>query len=139
MIVVDTNVLSEPLRKQPDASVLQWLTRHGSDLAVTTVTISELVYGARRLPIGQRRAQLIDGIEGLLRRVGDRVLPVDEGAARAYGSLRAERELTGRPISVEDGLIAGICVSRGARLATRNVKDFVGLGVDLIVPWRTDV
>lgn len=91
MIVADTDVLSEPLRPRPEEQVLRWLERHHQELAITTVTIGELRYGARRLPAGQRRSALIEAIEQLVVAAGDRVLPYGAGAADAYGALRAVR------------------------------------------------
>jgi predicted nucleic acid-binding protein len=135
LVVLDTNVLSEPMRSQPDAHVLQWLEEHADVSAICVISAGELLYGVRRLPFGRRREALTRAVEDLLVGAGERLLPFDEAAARAYATLRAEREASGRPISVEDGMIAGICLSRGARLATRNTEDFVGIGVEVVNPW----
>lgn len=136
MIVLDTNVLSEPLRAEPDGSVLAWLEAlDGRDVAITSVSVGELLTGIARLPQGRRRSVLHESVEALLTRYGDAVLPYDGGAARAYAGLQEQRRSAGRPLSVEDGMIAAICVRAGATLATRNVRDFASLGLDLVDPW----
>lgn len=135
MIVADTNVLSEPLRRHPDAGVLAWLQAHEAELAVTTVTIAELLYGARRLPEGARRVLILTAIEALIDEADERLLAFDEAAARAAAELRVAREISGRPTSTEDLMIAAIAHSRGATVATRNVADFHGFGVSVVNPW----
>ena len=132
MIVFDTNVLSEPLRPTPDASVVAWMRRQ-ADVAVTTVTVAELLVGARRLPDGIRRVKLIAAIESIL--TGSRILPFDEAAAREYARMQDVRRRGGTPLAVEDGMIAAIASCHGASLATRNTSDFVDLGIELINPW----
>lgn len=135
MIVLDTKVLSEPLRQDPDIRVLAWLAHAADDAAITVVSVSELLYGAQRLPAGRRRNQLLVSIEQMLAVASSRLLPYDERAARIHASLRVTRETTGQPISAEDGMIAAICLEHQARLATRNTKDFTGLGIDVVNPW----
>ncbi|WP_405058383.1 type II toxin-antitoxin system VapC family toxin [Kribbella sp. NBC_01505] len=135
MIVADTNVLSEPLRKAPSAAVLAWLADNGPELAITTVTVSELLYGVRRLPEGRRRTNLTEAVERLIRAAQDRLLDYDEEAARAHASIRVARAAAGRATSVEDGMIAAIAASQGAVVATRNVADFAGFGVEVVNPW----
>lgn len=135
MIVFDTNVLSEPLRPAPDEAVVTWM-RTRTDAAVTAVSVAELLVGARRLPEGARRERLIAGIEAILS--GSRVLPFDEGSARVYARMQEVRRAAGRPLPVEDGMIAAIAATHGATLATRNTADFEGLGIELLDPWVVD-
>lgn len=135
MIVLDTNVLSEPLCPRPDARVLGWLERN-PDVGVTSVTVGELLSGARMLPHGRRREGLLDGIERMVESHSDRVFAYDEHAARTYATLQERRREAGSSLAVEDGMIAATCLSVGAVLATRNIKDFAGLGLELIDPWR---
>lgn len=135
MIVLDTNVLSEPLKVRPDPGVLDWLTAHG-DVALTSVSVGELLVGARGLPSGRRRDGLLAAIDHIVRRFADRIFAYDETAARDYARMQESRRLSGVPLSVEDGMIAAICSTRGAKLATRNTKDFQELGVELIDPWN---
>ncbi len=135
MIVLDTNVLSEPLKVEPSERVLTWLESVDEALAVTAVTVGELMVGARRLPHGQRRDGLLAAIERALEAHGGDILAYDEQAARRYAEMQESRHATGRPLSVEDGMIAAICARHSARLATRNIADFDGLGIELIDPW----
>lgn len=134
MIVLDTNVLSEPLRASPDPAVLAWLSR-ATDTATTSVTAGELAAGALALPEGQRRTGLVQAIGALLDELGSRVLAYDAPAAAEYGVVLAERRAAGLGMSSQDAMIAAICRTRGASLATRNVRDFEGLGIDLVNSW----
>ncbi|MDR1806953.1 MAG: hypothetical protein LBR33_03425 [Propionibacteriaceae bacterium] len=86
-----------------------------------------------RLPEGRRRAGLLAVIESAL--LGPDILAYDEPAARAYASLQAQARAQGRALTAEDGMIAAVCVSHGATLATRHVKDFDFLPVQLVNPW----
>lgn len=135
MIVLDTNVLSEPMRAAPDRLVLEWLRRLEEPTSITAVSVGELLDGAARLPPGRRRDGLIAAIEKAIESHRGVVLPHDDRAAREYARLQATRRAAGRPLSVEDGMIAAICVVEGATLATRNTGDFEGLGVRLVNPW----
>lgn len=137
MIILDTNVLSEPIRSRPEPAVLAWFARVPEEVALTSVSVGELLTGVQILPPGRRRDGLRNAIDGILSEYADRVLPYDESAARVYANLRGSRRAQGRPLSVEDGMIAAICLSHGARLATRNVADFGGLGLDLVNPWMS--
>ena len=137
MIVLDTNVLSEPLKQQPDEHVLVWLASLDEEAGVTSVSVGELLTGVRALPAGRRREGLLEAIEATLRTFAGSVLAYDEVAARHYARLQELRRAAGRPLAVEDGMIAAICTARGTTLATRNTTDFAGLGLDLIDPWST--
>ena len=138
MLILDTNVVSESMRRAGDEKVLGWLNRQPeSDLYLTAVTAAELMYGVLRLPAGRRRVDLQTEV-GV---VGDqdfprRTLPSALAAAKACAAIRAQRERAGRPVGIDDAQIAGICVSRAVTLATRNTKDFEGTGVDLVNPWE---
>jgi predicted nucleic acid-binding protein len=136
VIVLDTNVLSEPLRSSPSPVVIDWLASLRETTAITSVTVAELLRGARLLPQGRRRDDLVAGIDGIVRAFRRDVLPFDEKAARLYAELHEMRSRAGRPLSVEDGMIGAICLSAGARLATRNISDFEGLGIEAVDPWQ---
>lgn len=137
MIVVDTNVLSEPLRPEPDPRVLEWLSAHSSDLAITAITVAELRYGVLRLPAGRRRDDLMAAVDTLIETAADRTLPFDAEAAEVAGGLRAQREASGRAVSTEDTMIAAICLAGGHALATRNTRDFADTGLLLHNPWTS--
>jgi len=139
MIILDTNVVSEAIRTQPDETVAAWLSaRPSSSLFITTITQAELLYGLQLLPDGKRRDALTDAIHTILRDgFRGRVLPFDGPAAEAYATIAAGRRSRGTPISAFDAQIAAIARSRGAGVATRNVADFDGCGIDLLDPWSS--
>jgi predicted nucleic acid-binding protein len=139
MIVLDTNVLSELMRRRPTARVVRWVDQQdASALAITAVTVAELLYGVARLANGARKTELAVAVDALVREdFAGRVLPFDIAAAAHYAELVAERERRGRPVSVSDGQIAAICRSHGAGLATRNVSDFDKTGITVLDPWGT--
>lgn len=138
MIVLDTNVLSELARQRPDTRVLSWLDALPShEVATTTITTAELLYGVTRLPNGNRNNLLIDTVQALINKdFHGRIEPFDVPAASRYAIVVTEREQLGRPISVADAQIAAICYTRQAALATRNTKDFTDTGIELINPWH---
>jgi predicted nucleic acid-binding protein len=138
MIVLDTNVLSEPLKPHPSPAVLTWMQKHSLESALTTISIAELLYGVRRLPDGARRTRLHEQVETLIEGAGARQLPFDEAAARQYAQVRAAGRAAGRTMSAEDLMIAAICLARDCALATRNVRDFEGAGVRIVNPWEDE-
>ena len=139
MIVLDTNVVSEAIRTEPDSSVASWLaSRPSSSLFITAITQAELLYGLELLADGSRRRGLIDAVRAILRGgFRGRVLPFDGPAAEAYATIAAGRRALGKPISAFDAQIVAIAGSRGARVATRNVEDFDDCGVEVIDPWTS--
>ena len=137
MIAVDTNVVSELMRRQPDPAVVEWADGvDGAELCVPAIVAAELVRGLERLPVGATRHRLEHALDAFFGRLGDdRVLPLDARGAVEYGRVMADRERAGRPTSTMDALIAATCLAHGVALATRNVKDFDGSGVRLLDPW----
>ena len=138
MIVVDTNVVSELMLPTPAEAVFEWASaREVTTLYVTTVSEAELRYGVALLPMGRRREQLLATVEAMLREdFAGRVLPFDRQAARAYAEVASSRRAAGRRIDPADCQIAAIARSIGASVATRNVRDFEGCGIDIINPWN---
>jgi hypothetical protein len=138
MIVVDTNVISEVMRPQPSATVLNWLNAQDSNrLFITTVTLAEIGYGLRILPEGQRRWQLHNRFEQFIAQAfEDRVLDFTASAARDYAELMGHRKEVGRPMNLPDGQIAGIAHAHGFSVATRNIRDFEDCGLELINPFE---
>ncbi len=139
MILLDTNILSELMRPTPEAAVEQWLAdQPPASVFISAITEAELRYGLALMPNGKRRSALAVEIEDMLGEdFSGRILPFDSPAAVAFAEIAAERRQAGRPISQADAQIAAIARSRGAALATRNVLDFEGCGVEIINPWSS--
>jgi predicted nucleic acid-binding protein len=139
MIVLDTNVLSETLRPIPDPQVMAWLAAQPrAALFTTAVTEAEILYGLGLLPEGTRKEALSIAIKAIFDEdFVSTLLSFDSDAADQYAQIAVTRRNGGRPISQFDAMIAAITRSRGATLATRNVKDFVDCGIPIIDPWTT--
>ncbi len=138
MWILDTNVISELMRPEPEPGVMEWLgSRPGGSLFLTAIVEAELRYGLALLPAGHRRNGLTAALEDMLEQdFADRILPFDRSAARAYADIVSGRRKQGRPISHFDGQIAAIARSRDAGVATRNENDFAGCDIVVINPWR---
>lgn len=135
MILVDTNVWSELTRASPHPSVRRWEAENAERLWMSTVVIGELLSGTELLPEGRRKAALVAAYEAILEIHSDRVAPFDLDAARQYGTVLAEQVRAGRNPGTADTQIAATALCRGFALATRNVRHFEGLGLQLIDPW----
>lgn len=138
MIVLDTNVLSELARPEPNAAVLAWIaSQRRAELCTTAISEAELAYGLALLPKGRRRDALAQATARLLGEgLGGRVLPFDRVAAAAYGEFVASRRAAGKPVATADALIAATAKARSASLlATRDTSGFQGCGVSLVDPW----
>ena len=137
MIILDTNVISEIVKKRPDEHVANWLRNQDtSNLATTAITVAELLAGICRMPEGKRRKRTDMTVKLALMTLADRTFAFDTQAAEDYARILVEREHRGKPTSIQDAMIAAIACSWGASVATRNVKDFEGTGVKLINPWE---
>ena len=138
MIVLDTNVVSEFMRVNPDPEVVAWLNvQPTSTLYVTTITEAEILRGIALLPDGRRRRDLTAPVErafGVL--FDERILPFDSAAAHSYAPIAASRRASGNPISQADCQIAAIARSKGASVATRDVKGFQDCGIEVVNPWQ---
>jgi predicted nucleic acid-binding protein len=137
MIVLDTNIISELIRPHGEPHVIAWVDEQSSgDVYVTAVTTAELRYGVARLPEGQRRTGLTDRVERTLAEdFAGRILAFDDGAAAYYADIVTDRERRGLPIGMADAQIAAICRQHGAGIATRNTRDFVHTGIEVLNPW----
>ena len=137
MIILDTHVVSELMRRQPDPTVVRWLDLQATQsIWITTITLFETRLGLALLPLGHRREGLEQAFAQLLAvDLENRVLPFDTEAAAQAALLAAERQRGGRPVDIRDTQIAGIAQARRARLATRNLHHFEGLTVEVINPW----
>ena len=135
--LVDTNVLSEPVKERPNSGVLAWLSQANEDqVFVSVVTITELRYGVERLAIGKRRERLDGWLrKDLISRFEGRILPVDLRIADACGALMTRSESMGRPIEARDAFIAATAEVHGLTLVTRNTSDFQPTLKAIMSPW----
>lgn len=138
MIVVDTNVVLELMQSAPNGSVLAFANSYPKAVLFTAAIVeAEILSGIAQMPQGRRRTDL----EGDARRMfaeefSGRVLVFDRGAAAHYAAIIEARRAIGRPLEGFDGLIAAVARAAGFKVATRNVRDFEGCGVELINPWE---
>jgi len=137
MVVLDTNVVSELMKGEPSASVITWVRQQPvAELFTTSITEAEIFYGIELLPAGKRREALVEAAEGAFAEdFAGRILVFDSAAARAFARLAANFRRTGHPRTQADTQIAAIALTRGAKVATRNVAHFRDCGIDLVNPW----
>jgi predicted nucleic acid-binding protein len=137
VILLDTNVISALMQREVDRVVLAWLDGQPPEsIWTTSVTVFEIRFGLEILPTGRRRRTLEEAFVAMLEQDFEgRVAAFDEAAAQAAAGLAAGQRRIGRGIDVRDVQIAGIVAARRATLATRNVRHFEGLGLELIDPW----
>ena len=138
MIILDTNVVSEPMRANGNRAVQNWLDLQVVEtLYLTAISLSELLVGIEMLPPGKRKAGLNAALGKLLVRLFEsRILPFDQQAALAYAPLVGLARSSGRLLSVADGQIAAIAAVRGFTVATRDIAPFIAAGVPVINPWE---
>lgn len=138
MILLDTNVLSELMRAKPDPQVLAWVdAQPASELVICSITVAEILYGIARMPDGKRKQGLLDLASAMFDEdFAGNILPFDADAAVHYAELAAESEVRGRAVEMADVQIAAIGRLHDAVIATRNIRHFEPLGVELVDPWR---
>ena len=138
MILLDTNVISEPLRPAGDARVLAWIDAQAIEtLYLCTISLAELRFGIAALPEGRRRDALLASLEQrVLPLFEGRILSFDEPAARAYAALRASARAAGRAISPADGYIAAVAAAHDLTLATRDTAPFEAAGLKTLDPRK---
>jgi len=139
MILLDTNVVSEPLRLTPDPRVIQWLDAQPLETVfISVITVAELRYGVSLLPTGRRRNMLREQVENkVLPPFTGRMLAFDLPATQAYAELMARAQATGVTIGMADGFIAAIALTHRMTVATRDTTPFVAAGVTVINPWQS--
>lgn len=137
MILLDTNVLSALMQREVDPVVVEWLdSQPYESIWTTSITVFEVRFGLEILASGRRRRLLEDAFRTMLEEDFEgRIVSFDEAAAQSAGQIAAERRRLGRTIEIRDVQIAGIAAARRAALATRNVRHFEGVGLELIDPW----
>jgi predicted nucleic acid-binding protein len=134
VILLDTNVISALMRRDPDPAVVSWLDNQPTEsIWTTSITVFEIRTGLELLKPSRRRQQLERAFDELLAEEFEgRVQPFDKSAAIAAGTIAAARQSAGRTLEIRDVQIAGIVTVRKAKLATRNLRHFEGLGIDLV-------
>jgi len=139
MIILDTNVLSALMSRVPDKQVILWLDKQPSTSVWTTsVTVLEIRFGLQTMPVGKRRAALVQAFETVLvDKIDGRIASFDAAAAQLAGDLMAMRHKKGRPGDLRDTMIAWIVLAFKATLATRNTSHFEDLSVPVINPWAS--
>jgi predicted nucleic acid-binding protein len=140
MIILDTNVVSELMRRTPDRKVVDWVSAQPvATLYTTSITQAEILHGVMLLPSARRRTSIRQAAEAMFTEdFSGRILAFDSEAALFYAEIAAERRRAGHPISHFDAQISAIARSTGAAVATRNVRDFEGCGVEVLNPWDAD-
>jgi len=138
MILLDTNVISEPQRREPHARVLEWLDAQALEtLYLSAITVAELRAGIALMPVGKRRDSLHDNLEKrLLPIFANRVLSFDLACTKAYAELLAKSRAAGLAVETADAFIAAVALANGFAVATRDSRPFEAAGVNVINPWQ---
>ena len=134
-VLLDTCVLSERHKRNPEPAVMAEVAELGDNAYISVVTIGEMLKGAELLAEGSQQRQLLAWLEETQADFGPRVLPVDLEIARLWGRLTAHAQRRGRQIAAPDGLIAATARHHGLPVMTRNVSDFAPTGVEVVNPW----
>ncbi|MCS4292612.1 putative nucleic acid-binding protein [Comamonas sp. BIGb0152] len=138
MILLDTDVMSEPLRQAPELRVIEWIDAQALEtLFLSSITLAELRAGVALLPAGKRRANLQESLEKrVLPLFSGRVLPFDLACTQAYAALMSKARGAGLAVAQADGYIAAIAATNGFAVATRDTGPFEAAGVAVINPWQ---
>jgi predicted nucleic acid-binding protein len=137
VIILDTNVVSEPMKPNGAPAVQAWLDDQVAEtLYLTATSLSELLVGIELLPPGRRRDGLDEALQALMAGLFEaRILPFDQCAAIAYAALVGRARAGGKVLSVADGQIAAIAAVHGFSVATRDTGPFIAAGIPVIDPW----
>lgn len=136
MILLDTNVVSEAIRPEPDPCVLAWLDAQAAEtLFLSSIVVAELLFGVGALPHGRRKDLLAERVEAVLSLFADRILPFDDAAARRLADLALRARAAGKGLPTPDGYVAAIAASRGYAVASRDTSAFAAAGLSVIDPW----
>jgi toxin FitB len=137
-LLVDTNVVSEWVRPQPDRNVISWLAEVDEDrVFISVISFAEIRWGVELLPVGRRRERLATWLaEELPVRFEERILDIDQRVAETWGVVTARGQKIGLTLGSMDALVAATAEAHNLTLATRNVKDFQRLGIALFDPWQ---
>ena len=137
MILLDTNVLSEAMRPEPNPTVRGWLDAQAAEtLFLSSVTVAEILFGVGALPAGKRKDSLTALFDGMLDLFGSRILPFDADAARHYADIAVKARAAGRGFPTPDGYIAAIAAAHGFAVASSDTSAFDAAGLQVIDPWK---
>ena len=140
MILLDTNVVSEAMKPEPDPAVRDWLDEQAAEtLYLSSVSIAELLFGIGALPRGKRKDKLTAALDGVLDLFADRILSFDTGAARRYADLAVNARAAGKGFPTPDGYIAAIAASHDFAVASRDTSAFAAAGLAAIDPWTAAI
>ena len=134
--VVDTNVVSELMKPVPSDNVIDWFQDHEGEVYLTAITVKELFYGMLRLPDGKRKTSLKEAMTAIVMDCADKTFAFDAYSGYLCATLHERAVKSGRTATIEDLMIAAICQRNDAILATRNMKDFDYLGIEVINPFE---
>lgn len=139
--LLDTNIVSELIKKQPDPNVVQWIDEQDATrMYLTVITIGEIRKGVEKLPPSSRKAKIFAWLSSdLLLRFDGRILPVTTKVMLRWGELTGQLEMKGTVLSAIDSLIAAVALHGQCTLVTRNTDDFRGTGIPLLNPWQTEI
>ena len=135
--LIDANVVSELTKAPPAPQVITFLTQQQHALWISVIVVHELQFGVQNMPGGQRRDIVSAVYRTFIDQHASRVLPVGRTAAERAAQLRAQARRAGRKLKLADALIAGTALTHGVSLATRNVRDFVDFGFEVVNPWES--
>ncbi len=137
--LLDTNVLSDWVKPQPDPGMAQWIAEADeASLFISVITLAELRRAIERMAPGRRRDRMRNWLDAdLADRFEDRICDIDSEVAKVWGRITAQRERAGRPIGPMHAFIAAIAAQRGFAVVTRNVVDFADIAVEVVNPWST--
>lgn len=138
MILLDTNVISEPQRREPNTRVLEWIDAQALEtLYLSAITVAELRAGIALMPTGKRQSILHENLEKrLLPMFANRVLSFDLACTKTYAELLAKARAAGLAIETADAFIAAIALANGFAVATRDTTPFEAAGLNVINPWQ---
>lgn len=136
MILLDTNVVSEAMKPEPDLAVRRWLDEQSAETVfLSSVTVAELMFGIGALPKGKRKDKLTSALDGLMDLFADRIVPFDTRAARHYAVVAVKARAAGKGFPTPDGYIAAIAASLDLAVASRDTSAFMAVGLTVIDPW----
>ena len=135
--VLDTNVISELAKQRPEHNVIAWIQDHNEDVVINSVSLEEVYYGILQMPDGKKKARIKGIIDGIARDCTDKILVFDAFCGYLCAEVRAQARRSGHPGTIEDFMIASICMRHNTTLVTRNVKDFDFIdGLSVVNPFE---